>query len=166
MVTATIGFISMPHMECSEKREEMVMWLFSGATQAPEPEPSAEAVETLIEEKPNPVKVLEAVISSGIVVTGRIQGEDLVQVEGTVDGEICMNGAVVVCPSGSVKGTIQAKVVRVGGGVTGNITALEHVKLEGSGIVDGDIKTTSIVIDDGAWFNGQVTMKRPENQQT
>jgi len=136
------------------------MRFFSGAAQAPESVTAAEAGEAPVEEEPSPANVLKAVISSGIVIQGRIQGEDLVQVEGTVEGEICMNGAVVVCPSGSVKGTIQAKVVRVGGGVTGNITAYEHVKLEGSGIVDGDIKTTSIVIDDGAWFNGQVIMKR------
>jgi len=136
---------------------ETVMWLFSGTTQALE----TDSKQTPIEEEQSPVKISKAVISAGMVVRGRIQGEDLVQVEGTVEGEIHMTGAVVVAPSGSINGTIQAGVVRVAGGVTGNISASEHIKLEASGIVDGDIRTTSIVIDDGAWFNGQVIMERP-----
>ncbi len=137
------------------------MRLFSGTAQAPETDSKPAPI---IEEAPSPVKISKAVISAGMVVRGSIQGEDLVQVEGTVEGELRMTGAVVVAPSGSINGTIRAGVVRVAGGVTGNITASEHIKLEASGIVDGDIRTTSIVIDDGAWFNGQVIMERPSRQ--
>ncbi len=142
------------------------MRLFSSEDQAREPGPAAETSGASREDKLEPANTAQAVISDGIVVHGRIQGENFVRVEGTVEGEIYMNGAVVITPSGSVKGTIYARAVRVGGGVTGNITALEHVKLEATGIVDGDIKTASIVIDDGAWFNGQVIMKRAENHRT
>lgn len=142
------------------------MRLFSSEDQAREPGPAAETIGASMEDKLDSSNIAQALISDGIVIQGRIQGENLLQVEGTVEGEIYMNGAVVITPSGSVRGTICARVVRVGGGVTGNITALKHVRLEASGIVDGDIKTTSIVIDDGAWFNGQVIMKRAENHRT
>ncbi len=136
------------------------MRLFGNTPQKVGPDVPAGTVESSFEDVPPPVKVPKAIITAGITVKGHVQGEGLLQVDGVLTGEIDLAGAVIVAPSGSVNGKIRAAVVQVAGDVTGNIIAQEHVKLEASGIVDGDIMTTSIVIDDGAWFNGQVIMDR------
>ena len=56
-----------------------------------------------------------------------------------------------------VRGPITADVVRVAGRVAGDIHAREHMRLEPTGSVDGDIKTASLVVEDGGSLNGRCT---------
>ena len=87
----------------------------------------------------------------------------MVQVEGTVKGEFNMVGAIVVAESGLVKGPITADVVRVAGRVEGNVTAREHLRLESSGILLGDVTTASLVVEDGGCLNGRSTMMKAQD---
>ena len=115
------------------------------------------------ESLPPPQKVSSTLITEGITIKGTIEGEGVVQVEGTVVGEFNMVGAIIVADSGMVKGPITADVVRVAGRVEGNITAREHMRLEHTGTLTGDVATASLVVEDGGRLNGRSTMmKAPE----
>ena len=115
------------------------------------------------ESLPPPQKVSSTLITQGITLTGTIEGEGVVQVEGTVVGEFNMVGAVIVADTGLVKGPITADVVRVAGKVEGNVTAREHMRLESTGALSGDVTTASLVVEDGGCLNGRSTMmKAPE----
>lgn len=97
-------------------------------------------------------------IAAGTTVTGTLQGEGVIQVEGTVEGEINLKGAVIVAPSGLVKGPVTADVIRIAGHVEGSVTAREHLHLEKTGSLEGDLTTPSLEVMDGGRLNGRSTM--------
>ena len=111
---------------------------------------------------PAPSRAGSTIIAQGITFTGTLQGEGVVQVEGVVAGEFDMTGAVIVAESGLVRGPITADVVRVAGRVEGNIHAREHMRLESSGSLDGDVTTASLVVEDGGILNGRCTTLKPQ----
>lgn len=100
----------------------------------------------------------DTLIAEGTVVSGSISGEGAIHVEGTVDGKIDMTGSVLITATGKVKGPIEASVIQVAGRVEGSIKAHSHLCLKNTGRIDGDVNTTSFVIDDGGILNGRATM--------
>ena len=112
------------------------------------------------ESLPPPQKLSSTLITQGITLKGTVEGEGVVQVEGTVIGEFNMVGAIIVAESGIIKGPITADVVRVAGKVEGTVTAREHLRLESSGVLTGDVATASLVVEDGGCLNGRSTMMR------
>ncbi len=111
---------------------------------------------------PAPARAGSTVIAQGITFTGTLKGEGVVQVEGIVEGEFAMTGAVIVAESGLIRGPVAADVVRVAGRVEGNVNAREHMRLESSGSLDGDVKTASLVVEDGGILNGRCTTVKPQ----
>ncbi len=100
------------------------------------------------------------IIAQGITFTGVIRGEGNVQVEGRLDGEIDLKGGVVVAAGGMVQGPITADAVRVAGDVQGSITAREHLCLERTGGIHGDVTTASLIVENGR-LDGSSTMLTP-----
>ena len=98
------------------------------------------------------------VITEGVALTGRLCGEGSLQIEGTVEGEIELEGSVAISATGLVKGPITAGIVRVAGRVEGNISAREHLRLEKTGQIQGDVSTASLVVEDGGRLNGRSAM--------
>ena len=115
------------------------------------------------ESLPPPQKVSSTLITQGITLKGTIEGEGVVQVEGTVIGEFNMVGAIIVADSGVIRGPITADVVRIAGRVEGNITAREHLRLENTGTLIGDVATASLVVEDGGCLNGRSTMMKAQD---
>ena len=114
---------------------------------------------------PVPKPAVHTVIAKDVTVRGTISGEGAVEIEGTVEGEITLNGAVTITPTGVVKGPVTADTVRTAGTILGNVDAREHLRLSGTGVIEGDIKTPSLVVEDGGCLNGHTTMvkkKKPE----
>ncbi len=111
-----------------------------------------------VPELPEPLNT--TIIAEGVTVIGSMKGEGIIQVEGTVEGEIHLNGRIVVAPTGKIKGPMEATAIHVAGGVEGNILAEEQLVLEKTGVIDGDITTASFIIEDGGWLNGRTTMSR------
>ena len=97
-------------------------------------------------------------IAAGSRVTGQITGPTEVHIDGEVDGDVRVDGVVVVGAEGKVKGKISARTVRVGGKVTGNLHGLERVEVLPSGSTEGDISAPRVVIAEGAFFKGKVEM--------
>jgi len=100
-------------------------------------------------------------ITRGLTIQGTISGGELVHIEGTVDGEIRVDGDVVIGGDGHVKGHIEASHVTVEGRLEGNLSASEKAEVKTSGKVDGDIEAPRVVIAEGAYFRGNVKMGQP-----
>lgn len=82
----------------------------------------------------------------------------MVQIEGTVEGEVNLKGYVIVTATGKVKGPVEADVIRVAGQVEGNLVSHDHIQLERTGTINGDVTTVSFVIENGGRLNGRTTM--------
>ena len=77
------------------------------------------------------------VIAKDLLVTGKLSGEGVVQIEGTVEGEVSLKGYVIVTATGRVKGPVEADVIRIAGQVEGNLVSHDHVQLERTGTING-----------------------------
>ena len=133
---------------------------------APAEEPQAGSDQRESADIPNlPEPRSNTVIAKDLLVTGKLSGEGVVQIEGTVEGEVSLKGYVIVTPTGKVKGPVEADVIRVAGQVEGNLISHDHVQLERTGTIHGDVTTVSFVIENGGRLNGRTTMV-PEQAST
>jgi len=102
-----------------------------------------------------------SVLARGLHITGEIESDGIVTIEGRLDGVIRGSPQVVVAPGGVVAGNVFAYEVVVSGRVEGNIAATKRVELQAGGVVRGDITAPSIVVNEGGEVNGQFRMQQP-----
>ncbi|GAC1318428.1 MAG: hypothetical protein NVSMB22_00170 [Chloroflexota bacterium] len=97
-----------------------------------------------------------SIIATGMAVSGDIDSNGVVKVEGRVEGTIRAARQVLIGRQGSAKGDMVTREAIIGGRIEGNITASERVEVQGTASVSGDIHTKSIVVLEGAQINGQI----------
>ena len=111
----------------------------------------------------NPIERVTSVLGSGIIWHGSITGRGGVRIEGTFEGEINLNGLLVVGESGRVTcENVQANTVIVAGAIKGNITA-EKLEIRSSGHVWGDVTIVAFSTEEGAFLRGNITMEEQVN---
>jgi cytoskeletal protein CcmA (bactofilin family) len=99
-----------------------------------------------------------SIVAAGMTITGDIESNGVVKVEGTIEGTIRCARQVLVGRQGRVKGDIQTREAVIGGRVDGTITGAERVEIQSSAVVSGDIHAKSLVVVEGAQLNGSVRM--------
>jgi cytoskeletal protein CcmA (bactofilin family) len=116
----------------------------------PAPAPSAPPVAS-------PQKV--AMIGSGIRISGDVMADSNLKVEGIIEGRsVESSHDIEVAESGKVVANIEAKVIRIGGEVTGDISGAEKVIILKSGRVLGNIVAPRVQLEDGGLFRGSIDM--------
>lgn len=102
---------------------------------------------------------ITSVIGDGISLRGKISGTGGVRIEGAYDGEIELDGLLVIGATGRVTcQQLKARHVIVAGAMRGDILA-ERVDIRATGRVWGDVVTTSMSTEDGAFLRGQIQME-------
>lgn len=100
-----------------------------------------------------------AVIGKTIKIKGTISGEENLIIEGQVDGSVDLpKNDLTIGESGKVTADLDAKVVKVDGQVTGDISGAEKVIISKSGTVKGNIVAPRVTLEDGAKFKGSIDM--------
>lgn len=90
---------------------------------------------------------------------GSFTFKDMVRINGYIAGSVhSKNGTIIIDVSAKVDARIDVAVAVIGGTVTGDIIARERVELGPTSKISGNIWTRSIVIKDGAIFDGVCRM--------
>jgi cytoskeletal protein CcmA (bactofilin family) len=98
-------------------------------------------------------------LGSGIAWHGAIRGKGGVRVEGAFEGDITLDGMLVVGETGRVTCEhVHAETVIVAGALRGDVTA-KKVEIRKSGRVWGDVITESFSTEEGAFLRGQIQME-------
>ena len=98
-----------------------------------------------------------AQIGKSVVIKGELSGSEDLYVDGQVEGSISLkNNSLTVGPNGQVKASVEAKGIVVQGKLEGNVQATERVELRKSAVVNGDISTQRIAIEEGAYLKGKI----------
>ena len=105
----------------------------------------------------NAVTVLDA----GTTISGQVTLSGQARVGGKIDGDIDCQGELTLTETSVVRGDVRASYVFVGGEVKGNILGTELVHLLSTAKVAGRLDTKSLVIDEGASYEGECRMERP-----
>jgi cytoskeletal protein CcmA (bactofilin family) len=98
-------------------------------------------------------------ISSGLSIVGKITGHGALTIFGRVEGEVRAS-IVVIAEGAEMVGDVVAEELTVGGHLEGTIHA-NRVRLNGTGVVEGDIFHRTLAIEENARFEG--TSHRNEN---
>jgi cytoskeletal protein CcmA (bactofilin family) len=98
-------------------------------------------------------------ISSGLSIVGKIIGHGALTIFGRVEGEVRAS-TVVIAEGAQMLGDVVAEELTVGGQIKGTIHA-NRVKLNSTGIVEGDIFHRTLAIEENARFEGM--SRRNEN---
>jgi len=102
---------------------------------------------------------LTAFIDQGSEFEGKLSFKDTVRIDGHFRGEISSENTLIVGDSGTVEATIRSQHVVISGTVNGDVVAAGSLVLHKSARLEGNIQTPHLTIEDGAIFNGNVTMK-------
>lgn len=105
-----------------------------------------------------------ATLGASLTIKGQIVGEEDLQIEGKIEGPITLNGhRLTVGRSAHLQSEVNAREVVVYGKASGNLHAKDRVEIKKDGEVTGDITTTRISIEDGAYFKGRIEIERKKN---
>lgn len=105
------------------------------------------------------VERITSVLGDGTNLQGRLTGSGGVRIEGAFEGEIALNGLLVIGTTGRVTcEDLKANNVIVAGALRGNITA-DRVEIRSTGRVWGDVTTAAFATEDGAFLRGKIQME-------
>jgi cytoskeletal protein CcmA (bactofilin family) len=80
---------------------------------------------------------------------------DSMRIDGTVIGDIDIDGLLNISETGRVDGNISVGSARVAGRIFGNIQCRSDLHLSSTAEVTGDVLTATIIVDEGAIFAGK-----------
>ncbi len=103
---------------------------------------------------------LNGFLDRGSHLRGDLQFETHFRVHGTLTGEVNTEGELIVGDGGVVDGQLRVGQIIISGLVKGSIHATGRVQITSTGKVYADVETPSLVVEDGALFEGKCTMSR------
>lgn len=97
-------------------------------------------------------------IGNGTCITGDINSNGDVRIDGSIKGNISISGKLVVGASGKIEGNVICQNADISGEIHGKINVSELLSLKSSAKLLGDIVTTKISIEPNANFTGTCNM--------
>lgn len=102
-------------------------------------------------------------IGKSLLIKGEVSGSEPIHVEGRIEGPISLHGSHMnIGRDGMVVSDVQAGEVIVRGTLHGKLTASDRVEIHSGGSLIGDVAARRISIEDGAYFQGSIDMRRPD----
>lgn len=98
------------------------------------------------------------IMNAGTSITGDLNSEGDLRIDGIVKGSITVKTKLVLGPSSKVDGNVKAANCDVQGTVNGNIYIEDLLTVKSTAKIVGDIKSQKLVIESGAEFNGNSQM--------
>lgn len=103
--------------------------------------------------------LMNTIIGKDTVITGTLDVKGSLRIDGTVKGKIISSDCVTIGATGVVEAEIEAETAIVAGRMDGNVHTSEKIELQTKCEMNGDLKTKSLVIEQGAVFCGACNMK-------
>ena len=98
------------------------------------------------------------IIGPGTVITGDINTNGDVRVDGTLNGKLNVKGKLVLGTTGSVEGEVICQNADISGAIKGKLNVSELLSLKSTAKINGDIITNKLAIEPGANFTGSCSM--------
>lgn len=103
---------------------------------------------------------LNGFLDSGSSTHGELRFETSFRVDGQFSGTVSSEGDLVVGEGGEVEGEVRVGALFVIGTVRGSVQAARRVQIAPGGKLYAELETPSLVIEDGAVFEGRCSMSR------
>lgn len=102
-------------------------------------------------------------LGKGAAVEGKLAFDETFRIDGSFRGEIsAATGTLVVGDGGYVEGEIRVGSAIITGALKGRLEASQRVELRAPGRLVGEVKTPTLIIEEGVVFEGACTMVKKD----
>ena len=102
-----------------------------------------------------------AALGKNVTVKGQIFAREDLTIDGEVEGTIeCHDHRLTIGPNARVLAGLKAREIIIHGSIQGNVEAADKIDIKKEAKLVGDIKTSRIVIEDGAYFKGSIDISK------
>jgi cytoskeletal protein CcmA (bactofilin family) len=101
---------------------------------------------------------LNGFLDRGSSFKGELEFEDTMRIDGKFNGRVRSKNELIVGESAHIEGEIHVGRIAISGTVVGKIIADQRVEIHRNGKVYSDIDTPTLIIEEGAIFQGNCTM--------
>ncbi len=102
-----------------------------------------------------------AALGKNVTVKGQIFAREDLTIDGEVEGTVeCHEHRLTIGPNARVQAGLKAREIIIQGSIQGNVDATDKIDIKKEAKLVGDIKTSRIVIEDGAYFKGSIDISR------
>lgn len=103
-----------------------------------------------------------AALGKNVTVKGQIFAREDLTIDGEVEGTVeCHEHRLTIGPNARVQAGLKAREIIIHGSIQGNVDATDKIDIKKEAKLVGDIKTSRIVIEDGAYFKGSIDISKP-----
>jgi len=107
---------------------------------------------------------IESIIGEHTTVDGTFKSENSIRIRGSVQGEIESQRSIMVEEQANVNAKITAETITVAGQVSGQLFCRGRVEIRPSGRVIGEINAGTLIMQEGAFFEGNLKMGERSSQ--
>ena len=102
-----------------------------------------------------------ATLGKNVTVKGQIFAREDLTIDGEVEGTVeCHDHRLTIGPNARVQAGLKAREIVIQGSIQGNVEAADKIDIKKEAKLVGDIKTSRIVIEDGAYFKGSIDISK------
>lgn len=102
-------------------------------------------------------RTLLTIVGNKAKIEGKLNVSQSIEIGCEVVGEVIVNGQMVIQKEGVVSADVTTIDATIIGKFEGNMKGTGKIEITETGVVDGNIKTDSLVINEGGIFSGKVT---------
>jgi cytoskeletal protein CcmA (bactofilin family) len=99
-----------------------------------------------------------SILGPTIQFKGELSAEEDLVIQGTIEGSITHTQRLTIGAGGTVRANVEAQLVVIEGTIEGDVRAEKSVAVKETARMTGNITAPSVIILQGATFNGSVDM--------
>ena len=99
---------------------------------------------------------------AGTTIQGEIKAESDIRVDGNIVGTVESSAKIAIGKTGRIEGEVLCTNADIEGKVYGRLVVKELLILKKTAVIEGDIISNKLVVEDGARFNGTCSMGSKE----
>jgi cytoskeletal protein CcmA (bactofilin family) len=104
-------------------------------------------------------------LGPGLRINGEITGNEDLKLDCEIEGLLSIGGfRITVGPNAHLNADIVAREAVISGEVNGDISAYDRIEITKSASIVGDLNTTKITIEEGAYFKGRLEIGGHDGQ--
>jgi cytoskeletal protein CcmA (bactofilin family) len=100
---------------------------------------------------------ISTLISEGCILDGNLKAPAFARIDGHITGDIIVDEGLILGEKGSIQGNVITKEMVVYGTINGNLQT-NSLEIKASGKVTGEIRTQTLMVENGAVYNGSLSM--------
>lgn len=101
---------------------------------------------------------IDTLVGKNTIIDGNLKAEGTIRIDGKVQGDVTISGNLILGEQGYIKGAVKADSIHLSGIIEGNATSVNQLYISSTGKLTGDMNVTNVIIDEGAFFQGNCNM--------